>query len=107
MPDRHGAPGPREERTPQRHAAVHHLLGQGVGLLEHPQRLGISLNTVKRYARVEGRTEPERVLPSLRGLPMTVLAQRIREFAVLLIHRRRRGLHLESLIKQSATEPLV
>jgi transposase len=42
----------REERTLQRHAAVHTLLGQGVGLLECARRLGLALNTVKRYARV-------------------------------------------------------
>jgi hypothetical protein len=34
-----------------RHAAVHALLDQGVGLLECARRLGWALNTVKRYAR--------------------------------------------------------
>ncbi|WP_410007854.1 ISL3 family transposase [Planotetraspora sp. A-T 1434] len=43
--------GAREERTRQRHAAVHTLLNQGVGLLECARRLGWGLNTVKRYAR--------------------------------------------------------
>ncbi|MEV1113634.1 ISL3 family transposase [Actinosynnema sp. NPDC049800] len=168
-----------EERTLQRHAAVHDLLGQGVGLLDCARRLGISLNTVKRYARVasaedlrrpppyrrsmidpyrdhlrrrlmqqpdipvthllaeirtlgypgsanllvrylkQGRAEPERVPPSPRRLvtwltskpenlpehhrrhlddlitscpPMTTLARRIREFAVLLTRRRGQGL---------------
>lgn len=42
---------PIDERTRARHAAVHELLGQGVGLLECARRLGWSLNTVKRYAR--------------------------------------------------------
>jgi hypothetical protein len=40
-----------DERTRTRHAAVHELLGQGVGLLECARRLGWALNTVKRYAR--------------------------------------------------------
>ena len=47
-------PGPTcpiEERTRARHAAVHELLGQGVGLLECSRQLGWALNTVKRYAR--------------------------------------------------------
>jgi hypothetical protein len=39
------------ERTRALHAAVHELLGQGVGLLECARRLGWALNTVKRYAR--------------------------------------------------------
>lgn len=37
--------------TRARHAAVHELLGQGVGLLECARRLGWALNNVKRYAR--------------------------------------------------------
>jgi hypothetical protein len=41
----------RAERTRARHAAVHALLDQGVGLLECARRLGWALNTVKRYAR--------------------------------------------------------
>ncbi|WP_344616124.1 ISL3 family transposase, partial [Dactylosporangium salmoneum] len=41
----------RQERTQQRHAAVHALLDQGFGLLECARRLGWALNTVKRYAR--------------------------------------------------------
>jgi Transposase len=40
-----------DERTRARHAAVHELLGQGVGLLDCSRRLGWALNTVKRYAR--------------------------------------------------------
>jgi hypothetical protein len=39
-----------DERTRTRHAAVHALLGDGVGLLECARRLGWALNTVKRYA---------------------------------------------------------
>ena len=40
-----------DERTRARHAAVHDLLGQGVGLLDCARRLGWALNTVKRYDR--------------------------------------------------------
>ena len=40
-----------DERTRARHAAVHELLDQSVGLLECSRRLGWALNTVKRYAR--------------------------------------------------------
>jgi transposase len=40
-----------DERTRARHAAVHELPGQGVGLLECARRLGWALNTAKRYAR--------------------------------------------------------
>jgi hypothetical protein len=46
-----GSTRPIDERTRARHAAVHALLGQGVGLLECARRLGWALNTVKRYAR--------------------------------------------------------
>jgi hypothetical protein len=49
-------PGPTravDERTRARHAAVHELLGQGVGLLECARQLGWALNTIKRYARAE------------------------------------------------------
>jgi transposase len=40
-----------DARTRERHAAVHGLLAQGVGLLECARRLGWALNTIKRYAR--------------------------------------------------------
>ena len=43
-----------DERTRARHAAVHELLDQGVGLLECARRLGWALNTIKRYARAVG-----------------------------------------------------
>ncbi|MFF0488529.1 ISL3 family transposase [Nocardia sp. NPDC004068] len=48
----------REKTTLERWHAVHNLLNQGVGLLDCSRRLGLSLNTVKRYARVR---EPERL----------------------------------------------
>jgi len=43
--------GVREQTTRKRWHKVHALLGQGVGLLECARRLGLALNTVKRYAR--------------------------------------------------------
>ncbi|WP_406081656.1 transposase [Micromonospora sp. NBC_00858] len=42
---------PLDERTRERHTAVHTLLNQGIGLLQCARRLGWALNTVKRYAR--------------------------------------------------------
>ncbi|OKI09030.1 transposase [Streptomyces sp. CB02056] len=48
--------GVREVTTRERWSQVHDLLGKGVGLLECARRLGLALNTVKRYARVP---EPE------------------------------------------------
>ncbi|GAB4054923.1 ISL3-like element IS466 family transposase [Catellatospora paridis] len=50
--------GPRAQTTLQRWHQVHDLLQQKVGLLECARRLNLSLNTVKRYARV---AEPERL----------------------------------------------
>jgi transposase len=43
--------GVREQTTRERWHKVHALIGQGVGLLECARRLGLALNTVKRYAR--------------------------------------------------------
>ncbi len=55
-------PPPRDGRrattTRERWHQVHDLLGKGVGLLECARRLNVSLNTVKRYARV---SESERL----------------------------------------------
>ena len=50
-PQRSGPVRVIDERTRARHAAVHELLAQNVGLLECSRRLGWALNTVKRYAR--------------------------------------------------------
>ncbi|MEU8271605.1 ISL3 family transposase [Sphaerisporangium sp. NPDC049002] len=50
--------GKRAKTTRERWHQVHDLLGKGVGLLECARRLNVSLNTVKRYARV---AEPERL----------------------------------------------
>jgi transposase len=44
--------GKRAETTAQRWREVHDLPGKGTGLLECSWRLGLSLNTVKRYARL-------------------------------------------------------
>jgi transposase len=48
----------REQSTMERWHAIHNLLDQGVGLLDCARRLGLALNTVKRYARVP---EPDRM----------------------------------------------
>lgn len=52
-------PGSRNERTLQRHAAVHESLESGVGLCETARHLGLALNTVKRYARI---SDPDQLL---------------------------------------------
>lgn len=46
----------RETTTPARWHAIHDLLDHGVGLMDCARRLGLGLNTVKRYSRV---SEPE------------------------------------------------
>ena len=51
--------GKHAETTAERWRQVHDLLGKGTGLLECSRRLGLSLNTVKRYARA---AEPERMV---------------------------------------------
>jgi transposase len=50
--------GKRAQTTRERRHQVHDLLGTGVGLLACARRLNLSLNTVKRYARVP---EPARL----------------------------------------------
>jgi hypothetical protein len=52
--------GKRAETTLQRWQQVHDLLGKGAGLLDCSRRLGLALNTVKRYARAgrPGRLQP-------------------------------------------------
>ena len=49
-----------DERTRERHTAVHAMLEQGVGLLECARRLGWALNTVKRYARASNAEDLQR-----------------------------------------------
>ena len=51
--------GPCAQTTRERWHQVHDLLDQGVSMLDCAQRLNLSLNTVKRYARVP---EPERLI---------------------------------------------
>nr|WP_280414326.1 ISL3 family transposase [Nocardia carnea] len=48
----------RETTTLARWHAIHDLLDHGVGLMDCARRLGLSLNTVKRYSRV---SEPEKL----------------------------------------------
>jgi transposase len=62
--------GTRARTTRDRWQQVHQLLDAGVGLLECSRRLGVSLNTVKRYAR---HSEPERMVraPQYRPTPVT------------------------------------
>jgi transposase len=57
--------GVHEQTTRERWNKVHDLLGQGVGLLDCSRRLGVALNTVKRYARMP---EPQalRIAPTYR-----------------------------------------
>ena len=51
--------GRQAQTTAERWRQVHDLTGKGTGLLECSRRLGLSLNTVKRYARA---AEPERMI---------------------------------------------
>ncbi len=51
--------GKQAQTTAERWRQVHDLLDKGTGLLECSRRLGLSLNTVKRYARA---AEPGRMI---------------------------------------------
>jgi DNA-binding NarL/FixJ family response regulator len=91
----------RGQLTRQRYAAVHELLALGVGLLECARRLGVALNTVKRYARAESadaltrppqyrrtlvdpyRDHLRRRLAEQPGIPVTHLLAEIRELGYL------------------------
>ncbi|WP_433272632.1 ISL3 family transposase [Actinosynnema sp. CS-041913] len=57
--------GVHEQTTRERWNKIHKLLGQGIGLLDCPRRLGVALNTVKRHARMP---EPQtlRIAPTYR-----------------------------------------
>jgi hypothetical protein len=76
----------REKTTIERWHSVHSLLEHGVGLLDCSRRLGLSLNTVKRYARVP---EPQR----LRRPPQyrACLVDEFREPSACSARRRSRG----------------
>ena len=67
-----GAPlpeGRRAETTRERWQQVHDLRSQGAGLLDCSRRLGLALNTVKRYDRAE---EPERLRRAAQYRPTLV-----------------------------------
>jgi hypothetical protein len=61
--------GTRAQTTAQRWREIHDLLGKGAGLLECSRRLGLSLNTVKRYARA---AEPDRLIRAPQYRPTLV-----------------------------------
>jgi transposase len=61
--------GKQAQTTAQRWRQVHDLTDNGVGLLECSRRLGLALNTVKRYARA---TEPSRMIRAPRYRPTLV-----------------------------------
>ncbi|SCF81544.1 hypothetical protein GA0115260_102819 [Streptomyces sp. MnatMP-M27] len=58
-------PAPAEQTTRERWNKIHGLLSKGVGLLDCSRRLGLALNTVKRYARMPEPTAL-RIAPSYR-----------------------------------------
>jgi hypothetical protein len=60
--------GVREQTTRERRHKVHTFLGPGVGLLECARRLGLALNTVKRYAR-SPEPSADRIAPPATGPP--------------------------------------
>ncbi len=67
-----GAPlqeGRRAETTAERWQQVHDLRSQGVGLLDCSRRLGLALNTVKRYDRAD---QPERLRRAAQYWPTLV-----------------------------------
>ncbi|GAB1511832.1 hypothetical protein JCM33774_38740 [Actinophytocola sp. KF-1] len=53
--------GKLAEITPQRWQQIHALLDAGVGLLDCSRRLGLAMNTVKRYARAATPQHVQRV----------------------------------------------
>jgi hypothetical protein len=61
--------GKRAETTRERWQQVHDLRGKGVGLLDCSRRLGLSLNTVKRYDRA---AEPGRLRRAAQYRPAMV-----------------------------------
>ena len=70
--------GVREQTTRERWNRIHDLLGQGVGLLDCSRRLGLALNTVKRYARMP---EPQalRIAPAYRPTLVDPYRDHLRE----------------------------
>jgi hypothetical protein len=87
--------GKQAATTAERWRQVHDLTGKGTGLLECSRRLGLSLNTVKRYARA---AEPERMIRAPRYRATMVdpyrdhlRARRAADPAVPVWQRRRPG----------------
>ncbi|MER5688927.1 ISL3 family transposase [Streptomyces sp. NPDC002205] len=70
--------GVREQTTRERWNKVHSLLGQGVGLLDCSRRLGVALNTVKRYARMPEPTAL-RIAPAYRPTLVDPYRDHLRE----------------------------
>ncbi len=70
--------GVREQTTRERWNKIHDLLGQGIGLLDCSRRLGLALNTVKRYARMP---EPQalRIAPTYRPTLVDAYRDHLRE----------------------------
>jgi hypothetical protein len=78
--------GKRADTTRERWQQVRDLRKKGAGLLDCSRRLGLSLNTVKRYDRA---SEPERL-------------QRVPKYKPTLVHP-----HRDYLRKRRAEEPAV
>jgi hypothetical protein len=101
---------PIDERTRGQHAAVHELLGQGVGLFECARRLGWALNTVKRYtqrrtaaAATALRPHPDRPLPRA---PAPPAGRRTRRGGHSAVRRdSRAGLHLQRQPARALPQP--
>ncbi|MFE7395054.1 ISL3 family transposase [Streptomyces sp. NPDC057582] len=70
--------GVREQTTRERWNKIHDLLGQGVGLLDCSRRLGVALNTVKRYARMPEPTAL-RIAPAYRPTLVDPYRDHLRE----------------------------
>ncbi|WP_405777799.1 ISL3 family transposase [Streptomyces sp. NBC_01538] len=69
--------GVHEQTTRERWNKIHDLLGQGVGLLDHSRRLGVALNTVKRYARMP-KPQALRIAPTYRPTLVDPYRDRLR-----------------------------
>lgn len=80
----------REQNTRGRHAEIHTLLGDGVGITRIIQMLNLDRKTVRRYARA---AEPEQLL--------TEVGRRGSDFAGMTRHRQ--GRHLDTWIAQATS----
>lgn len=70
--------GVREQTTRERWNKIHDLLSQGIGLLDCSRRLGVALNTVKRYARMPEPTAL-RIAPAYRPTLVDPYRDHLRE----------------------------